>query len=160
VRRGHVPGLLPADTRARLHLIERFDDAGVGPFARAHDLFGDGSVRLVPLPGHAAGQVGALVQAGPRRRVLLVADAAWTSRSYRERIHPHAITRFITDRHRDYVRSLDDIRAFAKAFPDVEIVPTHCPEVFARHGAHANALPLSHTAPPTVSTAPTLEAAE
>jgi nucleoside-diphosphate-sugar epimerase/glyoxylase-like metal-dependent hydrolase (beta-lactamase superfamily II) len=142
VRRGHVPGLLPDDTARRLHLLERFDDAGIGPFARTHDLFGDGSVRLVPLPGHAAGQVGALVQAGPDRRVLLVADAAWTSRSYRERILPHPITRFITHRHRQYVEVLDQIRSFADAFPDIEIVPTHCPEVFARHGA-TPALPAS-----------------
>lgn len=58
-----------------------FDDADavVPEFAdgtnglRTSDLFGDGSYLLVDLPGHARGQVGALVDG----RVLLAADAAW-----------------------------------------------------------------------------------
>ncbi len=38
-----------------------------------HDLFGDGRLLVVPLPGHSRGHLGALVE----DRVLLAGDAAW-----------------------------------------------------------------------------------
>lgn len=40
-----------------------------------HDLLGDGSYLLTPLPGHARGHLGAIVE----ERVLLAGDAAWGS---------------------------------------------------------------------------------
>lgn len=42
----------------------------------SHDLFSDGSIRLVHLPGHAPGQVGVLFAYGAQR-ILYVADAFW-----------------------------------------------------------------------------------
>ncbi len=139
VRKAHVPGLLPDDFEKRLSLLDGFADPGIGPFSRTHDLFGDGSVRLVPLPGHAAGQMGALVQTGPAERKLLVADAVWMSEGWRERRMPHPVTRFITASHRDYQESVERIHAFHAQFPDIEIIPTHCPEVFARWSQLASA---------------------
>ncbi|WP_158522435.1 MBL fold metallo-hydrolase [Tessaracoccus aquimaris] len=41
----------------------------------AHDLLGDGTYLLTPLPGHARGHLGAVVE----ERVLLAGDAAWGS---------------------------------------------------------------------------------
>lgn len=41
-----------------------------------HDVFGDGRVVLVPLPGHTPGSMGALITLESGRRVLLAADAA------------------------------------------------------------------------------------
>jgi len=38
-----------------------------------HDVFGDGSLLLVRLPGHAAGQVGAYIP----DRLLIATDASW-----------------------------------------------------------------------------------
>lgn len=49
---------------------------GFSTFEGKHDLFGDGRVLLVPLPGHTPGTTGALVQLGRDGRVLLAADAA------------------------------------------------------------------------------------
>lgn len=50
------------------------DDFRAGPHDLAtHDLFGDGALLLVDLPGHARGHLGALVE----QRVLLAGDAAW-----------------------------------------------------------------------------------
>ena len=64
---------------------------GDGPawsvFQRTLDLFGDGSLLALPLPGHAAGQIGLLVRTGPERS-LLAADGCWLSESYRRRCMP------------------------------------------------------------------------
>ena len=133
VRKGHVPGLLPDDFAERVHALPAFADPGFGPFARCHDLFGDRSVLLVELPGHAAGQVGMLVQLDDGSRKLLVADAVWYSRAIREQRMPGTITRPLFSSTKDYRRTLQTLHAFSTQFPHIELVPTHCPEVFARY---------------------------
>jgi nucleoside-diphosphate-sugar epimerase/glyoxylase-like metal-dependent hydrolase (beta-lactamase superfamily II) len=57
-----LPGLFPADIERRLRLIDHFHGPGFGPFESTHDIFGDGSVRMVDLTGHAIGQIGLLLQ--------------------------------------------------------------------------------------------------
>lgn len=54
----------------------------IATFEHSHDVWGDGSLLVVPLPGHTAGHVGALVRTQPPSEdsdgeyVLLAADAA------------------------------------------------------------------------------------
>ena len=49
------------------------------PFTVGHDVFGDGAVWAVPLPGHAPGQLGVLFTDQAGRTGFAVADACWTS---------------------------------------------------------------------------------
>lgn len=73
LRAGLLRGLLPSWLDERVTVV---GSSCFEPWAqelRAADLFGDGSYRLVDLPGHSRGHVGALVEG----RVLLAADAAW-----------------------------------------------------------------------------------
>jgi hypothetical protein len=72
-----------------------------------------------------------------RGRVLLAADGAWLSRAIRERRPPHPITRLFVDDPAAVAVTIDRLHAFAQANPDVDVVPTHCPEAFARHVAPA-----------------------
>lgn len=131
LRRAVLPGLLREDFSRRLHLVESFSDPGMGPLARCHDLFGDGSIRLFELPGHAAGQMGALVQTANSRE-FLVADAAWTSSAIRNQVLPHVLTRTFVDDFREIQRTLQKLQQFGQQFPDVNLLPTHCPEVATR----------------------------
>jgi glyoxylase-like metal-dependent hydrolase (beta-lactamase superfamily II) len=130
LRRGHLPALLPADLEARAGPLPAFRGPPVPHLGPSHDLFGDGSLLLVELPGHARGQIGALLQTA-RGPVLLAADGAWTSRSIRERRPPARLTHLFIDDPRAMRATLDALHAFAAARPDVRIVPTHCPEVYA-----------------------------
>jgi glyoxylase-like metal-dependent hydrolase (beta-lactamase superfamily II) len=65
--RAYIPSLLPADLAGRASLIEEFRDPPLPALGPTHDLFGDGALRLVRLPGHARGQVGLLARAAGRR---------------------------------------------------------------------------------------------
>lgn len=131
LRRGLVPALLPSDLATRARPLAPFDGPILPQLGPTHDLFGDNSLLLVELPGHARGQIGALVQTntGP---VLLAADSAWTSRSIRELRPPARSTHLVLDDPAAMQATLKALRAFALARPDVHIVPTHCPEVYAR----------------------------
>ena len=141
--RGYLPALHPPDLRRRAQPLPPFRGAPLPHLGPTYDFFGDGSLLLVSLPGHARGQIGALVQTkeGP---TLLAADGAWTRRSIRERRPPSRLTHLIVDDPRAMLATLDALHAFSRARPDVRIVPTHCPEAYeecippnarAAHGA-------------------------
>lgn len=128
LRRGWLPDLLPADFRERLALVEAFEGPVFGPFPATHDLFGDGRLRLVPLPGHAAGQVGLLATLADRR-VFFVADACWVSEGYRKPALPSRLTRLVTDDPRALRVSLERIHAAWRTEPGLFVVPSHCPSL-------------------------------
>jgi glyoxylase-like metal-dependent hydrolase (beta-lactamase superfamily II) len=130
LQRGFIPALLPSDFEARATLLPAFSGPPLPALGPTHDLFGDNSLLLVALPGHARGQIGALVQSG-RGRTLLAADGCWLTRSIRECRPPHRITNLIVDDPRAARVTIERLHAFSCACPDVAIVPTHCPEAFA-----------------------------
>jgi N-acyl homoserine lactone hydrolase len=70
--RGYVPKQWPS--RLEPHLVE-LDGPPLGPFGASLDLLGDGTVHLVPLPGHTPGQIGVLVH-GAERDALVGGDVA------------------------------------------------------------------------------------
>ncbi|MFJ9153455.1 N-acyl homoserine lactonase family protein [Streptomyces sp. NPDC102270] len=57
-----------------------FTGPEIGGFEGSYDLFGDGSVVLLPTPGHSPGSTSALVELGGGRRALLAGDALYTVR--------------------------------------------------------------------------------
>lgn len=67
--RGYLPQYWPAGLEP--HLID-FSAGPAGAFPVSHDVAGDGSLSMVPLPGHTPGHAGLLVD----QRVLLSGDAA------------------------------------------------------------------------------------
>jgi glyoxylase-like metal-dependent hydrolase (beta-lactamase superfamily II) len=127
VRRGVLQSLFPADFAQRACVISAFPHAPLPWLGGTHDLFGDDSVTLVALPGHARGQLGALVRT-TRGTVLLCADGAWTSVAWRELRAPHAVTAVIQDDMVALKATLRALHDFARERPDVTILPTHCPD--------------------------------
>jgi N-acyl homoserine lactone hydrolase len=69
--RDHImlPGL-----RWRLVTPEPTDDPSLTPFTAAHDLFGDGSLVLLPTPGHTPGSLSLLVRRPGSPPLLMVGD--------------------------------------------------------------------------------------
>jgi glyoxylase-like metal-dependent hydrolase (beta-lactamase superfamily II) len=69
-RMRYQPGRWPQSFSPTLYDL---DDVPLGPFPRSRAVTERGDVHLVPLPGHSAGQVGVLVQAG-EMTLLFAAD--------------------------------------------------------------------------------------
>jgi glyoxylase-like metal-dependent hydrolase (beta-lactamase superfamily II) len=92
-----------------------------------YDLFGDNSIVMYPLAGHAAGQCGALVQTknGP---VFLVADAFWDMRAITHKMGPDPIVRLFFDDWKAYNSTLDKLRKFHSVYPTIPLIATHCPK--------------------------------
>jgi glyoxylase-like metal-dependent hydrolase (beta-lactamase superfamily II) len=134
LRRAFIPALLPDDFADRVRLLPPFSGPALPGLGATLDLFGDGSLRLVALPGHARGQIGLLAET-TSGRVLFAADGCWHSRAIRELRPPHPLTYLFVDRPRAVRTTIERLHAFALACPDVRIVPSHCPEAFAREVA-------------------------
>ena len=135
VRRGVIQALFPPDFADRARVITAFADEPLPALGATHDLFGDGLIRLVPLPGHARGQIGALVRSD-RDEVLLCADGAWSTRAFQELRPPHWITGAMQDSMPALRETLHRLKQFAAVRPDVAILPTHCPRTMRwSHGA-------------------------
>jgi N-acyl homoserine lactone hydrolase len=56
---------------------EATDDPALAPFAAGHDLFGDGSLVLLPTPGHTPGSMSLLVRQPGRRSLMMVGDLTY-----------------------------------------------------------------------------------
>ena len=69
--------------------LETFDWTGaLGPVGRSFDLFGDGSIELINIPGHSDGLFAVQITNDSGRFVLLVSDGGYAARSWREMIMP------------------------------------------------------------------------
>ena len=131
LKHGFLPRLAPDVLTPRAEIVREFAGEALPALGATHDLFGDGLLRLVPLPGHARGQVGlhALTAHGP---VLFASDGCWWSEAYRANRPPHPLPlRLFFDDAAQSVATVDRLHRYNKAQPETWIVPTHCPEVAA-----------------------------
>jgi glyoxylase-like metal-dependent hydrolase (beta-lactamase superfamily II) len=139
---GYVPELLPADFESRVVFAEDRPLIDIsehfGPFEQGVDLFGDGGVVLVPLPGHAHGHYGVIVATEPAA-TFLIADACWVSAGFRENRMPHRVAQWIFSDARAYRATLAKLHALHRDRPTLAILPAHCEEVFSAYVTGAKA---------------------
>ncbi len=113
LRHAFVPGLFPEDFESSLRFIESFDaltlPAALAPFTHGYVLpDSNGQVILVPLPGHAAGHIGAFVLTDDGW-TLLAADAAWSPTSYRELRGPSRLAHLVMSDPPAWYRTLEQL---------------------------------------------------
>lgn len=95
------------------------------------DLFEDGSLVLVPLPGHTAGQMGLIVNS-TAGRFFFIGDAAWVSENFENLAPPSRLASLILADPKQFLVTLQKIRDFHLKNPDVIIVPSHCPRAWEK----------------------------
>jgi glyoxylase-like metal-dependent hydrolase (beta-lactamase superfamily II) len=108
--------------------VELFDLDGppCEGFRASHDLFGDGSIMLVPLPGHTAGSTGMFINRANGPRLFLLGDAAWVSQNYLRpaTMHPFIWSRVTAD-DATARQTLIDLHHFARRHPEVAMLAMH-----------------------------------
>lgn len=101
--------------------LTRFPWSGnEGPFRKSYDLFGDGSVQLINIPGHTAGLFAVKVTGKDGRFVLIASDGAYSSRSWKDMILPG-----ISENRKEQEISLEWIRQQAFDEKCVECLANH-----------------------------------
>jgi glyoxylase-like metal-dependent hydrolase (beta-lactamase superfamily II) len=136
LKRGLLPQLLPDDFLDRVSWIEdaplRDLPVALADFGRGHDLFGDGSLVAISLPGHAAGHYGLLFVDPQNTPIFLVADAVWSSQAIREGVPPPAVVTALLGNTQIYRDTLRRLHELADATPSIRILPSHCSEWLPR----------------------------
>jgi len=100
-------------------------------FPSSHDLFGDGSVVLVPLPGHTPGSVGVFLSQVKGRRLLFVGDATWTDDGFRLPSHKLApLSKTTDDDPARLSETIWRIHHLQRHDPGLLVVPTHSGAAF------------------------------
>jgi len=118
---------LEARGQFQLHELS-FADAAYGPFAASHDFFGDGSVVLVPMPGHTPGSIAVFVTLPDGKRFLAIGDISWTREGIDWPAEKPWLTRRMVDHDAAAVREqLVLLHQLQRANPDLVIVPAHDP---------------------------------
>jgi glyoxylase-like metal-dependent hydrolase (beta-lactamase superfamily II) len=98
-------------------------------FERSHDVFGDGTVVLVSLPGHTPGSVGVLLRVEGGSKVLLAGDAAWHGKQVTALRQKAPFPGELVDADRDEAfATLHRLHALPR---DITVVPAHDPSAAA-----------------------------
>ena len=95
-------------------------------FDHSLDLYGDGTVVIVAMPGHTPGSVGVFLRLSSGRRVFLVGDVVWHAGALAEGRPKWAPARWIVDGDGDGVAdAIARIRAAQARDPALVVVPAH-----------------------------------
>jgi glyoxylase-like metal-dependent hydrolase (beta-lactamase superfamily II) len=120
-----ILGLVPLAYERSVAGVTRWrpvDFAGpeVGGFSGSYDLFGDGSVVLLPTPGHSPGSTSALVSLG-ERRALLTGDALYTVRH----LAVDDVRQMQTGADDLFIDSVRRMQWLHRLLPDLVVLPAH-----------------------------------
>lgn len=95
-------------------------------FPQSRDVFGDGSVVLVPTPGHTPGSIAAFVSTPDGQRYVLVGDTAWQAEGVDLPAQKPILARSLVDRDSPATWAmLQKLHAAKQAVPGLVIVPAH-----------------------------------
>jgi len=95
------------------------DDPTIAPFTHAHDLLGDGSMMLLPTPGHLPGSLSMLVRSDSVPPLLFVGDACYSVDMLMRDQLPG------TGDKEQMRETYGKIRALNERTPDLVILPSH-----------------------------------
>jgi N-acyl homoserine lactone hydrolase len=97
------------------------DDAGLAPFQSCHDLFGDGSLVLLPTPGHTPGSMSLLVRRPGLPPLMMVGDLTYDAHLLEAGHVPGVGSR----RHLRAATAM--VNKMRQQYPGLVILPAHDP---------------------------------
>lgn len=130
--RGFLPQLLPNDYLQRIYPLTKAKQlpAKLSPFNKGFDVFSDGSLILIELPGHAKGQLGALINTDPN--AFFIADSCWHIDAILKNDLPAKITALIHDDWQQYLQTINQLQKLHRLNQNIDLIPSHCRQTFER----------------------------
>lgn len=104
----------------------RFNDTHYENFSRSLDVYHDGSIVLVPLPGHTPGAIGMFVNLRSGKRFFFTGDTTWALEGFKKPAHKFWIASLIVDDNKAVTeQSILKVHRLMREYPDMTIVPAH-----------------------------------
>lgn len=111
---------------------EPLGDPALAPFTTGHDLFGDGTLILLPTPGHTPGSMSLLVRRPRHAPLLLVGDLTYDADLLAAGHVPGAGSKGLMR------RVVADVNALRQRHPELTVLPAHDPAAAERLAASAS----------------------
>lgn len=100
-----------------------FSDTPYETYARSQDLYGDGSIIVVPLPGHTPGSVGIFINLDSKNRIFYIGDAALQTNEVTKRLKKPF---FIQDAEPQQAEEeVQKLNALHQLLPELAFIPAH-----------------------------------
>ncbi|UPG84053.1 MBL fold metallo-hydrolase [Luteibacter aegosomatis] len=110
----------------------RFDGGSYLGFPGSHDVYGDGSVVIVPAPGHTPDSVIVFVNLPSGKRYAFVGDLVWQMEGLARPAEKPWMMRFLIGEDRSDIRmAIARIRAATARYPQITAVPAHDARAFS-----------------------------
>ena len=106
----------------------KFSNKPFATFEKSLDLFKDGSLILVPLPGHTPGQMGLFAKLESGRNVFFIGDSSWLKDGVEfTKRKPYVLNRFFKTDHSIFNSDVTILRIhkLMNADPNLFVVPSH-----------------------------------
>ncbi|MBL8536801.1 MAG: MBL fold metallo-hydrolase [Hyphomonadaceae bacterium] len=136
VRQGFLPGQIDAQT---IHW--RPLNLTGGPYEqydRSLDVFGDGSLVLVPMSGHTAGSVGLFITAAGGR-YFLTGDTTWAVEGFTRPAHKFFAARSMADLDLAQLDAeIAGVRRLIRRDPTLTVIPAHDVVAYPTDGVYPN----------------------
>jgi glyoxylase-like metal-dependent hydrolase (beta-lactamase superfamily II) len=105
---------------------EPLADPSIAPFTHGHDLFGDGSLVVLPTPGHTPGSISLLVRRPGHAPLLMVADLTYDDELLAAGKLPGVGEK------KQMRQSVRMVNALRRTLPGLVVLPAHDPGAAAR----------------------------
>ena len=126
INSGHEAAALARKVGIERYKTYAFEDGPYLGFERSHDMFDDGSVVIVPAPGHTPGSIIAFITLPGARRYALIGDLAWQREGIELPAERPWLPRSRLDLDPQAVRELlVRMHLLHRAQPDLIFVPAH-----------------------------------
>ncbi len=107
-------------------VIYNFNSLPYLGFEQCRDIFGDGSVVLVPAPGHTPGSIIAFINTPDGKHYALLGDTVWATEGVTLPAERPWLPRHLVDADAEGVRKVIlQLHAIKQAMPDLILVPAH-----------------------------------
>ncbi len=103
-----------------------FDGPAYAGFSSSLDLLGDGSIILVPLPGHTPGHTGMFINRSNGSRLFLIGDATHVAQNYLRPATAHPLLwSMVTWNDAIARQTFVQLHRFSRLHPEVTLIPMH-----------------------------------
>lgn len=129
-RNFYIKSLFDQLDPALVDLVDFEQGVPYGPFHRSIDLYQDGTLILVPLPGHSIGQMGLIVNISSKEKYFLISDAAYVRANYRTNLAGAGPSRFAHYDYSSYRQHFPVLRELEQRNEGLILLPSHDPEIY------------------------------
>jgi len=126
IRDGGEPSALVRGFGDLPYVTLEYPDGPYLGYGRSRDVWGDGSVVLVPAPGHTPGSLIAFITLPDQQRYALVGDLVWQTEGIEKPAERPWVTRLLVDWDAELVRrNILHMHHLTRRFPSLVVVPAH-----------------------------------